>query len=65
MTVHAIITPWPISEGIRTWCGYDAKDERVSADNVASRPEAIDCEQCKRAMQQAYVNLSEWLPGLS
>jgi hypothetical protein len=63
VTTHAIIIPWPLSQGIRTWCGYDAQDERrIKDDMVASEPMQVDCERCRDAMRMAFANLSEWVP---
>lgn len=64
MATHAIITPWPLSQGVRTWCGFDAGDGRVSQHLVATTPGAVDCEKCISAMRQAYANLGKWMPDL-
>ncbi len=62
--VHAIIVPWPISQGLHTWCGYRFDNPEVSGDGVASCPPAVTCKMCIEAMRDAYVNLSKWVPGL-
>jgi len=64
MIHHAIIIPWPLSQGIRTWCGYDAGDKAIKEDYVATHPSKVDCEKCIRSMRAAHVNLSEWLPQI-
>lgn len=61
---HAIITPWPLSQGLRVWCGYDAQDPAIRGHMVATTPEKVDCEQCKASMKRALKNLEEWIPGL-
>ena len=63
-TIHAIITPWPLSRGIRTWCGIDCQDERIRGDLIGISPAAINCRQCITAMRQAYKTLGEWVPEL-
>lgn len=64
MTTHALLTPWPISSGLHTYCGIRADDERVRGHKVANSPELVDCERCRDAMRTAYDNLSRWVPKL-
>lgn len=62
MTTHAIITPWPLSQGIRTWCALDSQDERVRKDNVTSEPDLIDCPTCLSSMKSALDILTKMFP---
>lgn len=62
---HAMVIPWPISQGLHTWCGYKFDAPEVSKENVASMPEAVTCEECKRAMRDALALLAKWVPKLS
>jgi hypothetical protein len=61
---HAIVVPWPISTGLRTWCGYRVDDSRVAGDYIATTPEGVSCRRCAQAMRDALVNLEKWVPGL-
>jgi hypothetical protein len=61
---HAMVIPWPISQGLHTWCGYRFDAPEVSEENVASAPEAVTCDGCKRAMRTALDQLSQWVPRL-
>lgn len=64
VTSHAIIIPWPLSQGIRTWCGFDCQDDALKGDLVAMAPDKVDCEACIHSMRQALKNLDEWVPDL-
>lgn len=61
---HAIIMPWPICQGIRTWCGYDCAGEEIKGEFIAAVPENVTCSDCKRAMAEALGNLAQWVPKL-
>ena len=61
---HAIVTPWPLSQGLRTWCGVYASDGRADREYIAYSPEAVTCEQCKRDMRRALAELMKWVPRL-
>lgn len=61
-TAHAIITPWPLSKGLMTWCGKKA--EEVGSDLAATSPENVSCEHCRRSMRMAHETLSQWVPNL-
>ena len=61
---HALLTPWPISQGLHTWCGYKHDDERVAGENVAAAPESVTCEECIRAMRLAWNTLGAWITRL-
>ena len=63
-TVHALIVPWPLSEGLHTWCGYKWDHPRVADGSIASAPEAVTCSGCIRAMQIALSSLECWVPKL-
>lgn len=65
MRTHAIITPWPMSQGLRTWCGYDGRHEDLKGDLVGATPQAIDCAMCITAMRLASSTLGEWVPQLT
>lgn len=60
---HALITPWPLSQPLRTWCGRDPDDLR--GQHLATKPEAVTCPRCKSAMRDAFATLSTWVPRLS
>jgi len=62
MTTHALLTPWPISAGLRTWCGLDRNAKPPAL--IAATPEAVDCERCRSAMRRAYEILGKWVPRL-
>lgn len=64
MKTHALIVPWPISQGLHTWCGYRFDAPEVADEHVASAPEAVTCERCISAMSDALANLTEWVPKL-
>lgn len=64
MTTHALVTPWPISQGLRTWCGYSGEHPVIASDSIATQPEAVDCETCKAAMRKALGTLSALVPRL-
>jgi len=64
-TTHTIVIPWPISNGLHTWCGRRFDDERICNDHIASSPEAVTCSHCADAMRHALKNLAEWVPGLT
>lgn len=61
--VHAVVTPWPISQGL-TWCGHRFDDPVVSEDEVAITPPAVTCEACIKAMGDVFSMLEEWIPRL-
>lgn len=63
MTTHALIVPWPLSAGLRTWCALDAA-KAPKEDCVTGSPEVVDCPRCIDAMRRAHANLSEWVPKL-
>ncbi len=63
MTTHVLLTPWPISSGLFTYCGKPAAE--CGDDHVSNKPELIDCEGCKQAMRIAFENLEKWVPGLT
>ena len=62
--VHALVVPWPVSQGLRTWCGYSCVHPAVADEDVSSIPEGITCYECRRAMREALRNLNEWVPRL-
>ena len=62
---HVFVAPWPVSEGIRTWCGYAADDPRMEGENIALMPETVTCDDCIWAMRRALGSLSEWCPRMS
>lgn len=59
-----MIIPWPISQGLHTWCGYRFDAPEVSKENVAGDPSAVTCEKCIKAMRDALAQLSQWVPRL-
>jgi len=61
---HALVIPWPVSQGLHTWCGYRWDAPEVSGDDVAGDPSAVTCEGCKRAMRDALNNLMRWVPNM-
>lgn len=61
---HALIIPWPVSQGLHLWCGYRADHPSVADESVASVPEAVTCKECIRAMRTARANLNNWVPQL-
>lgn len=63
--IHAIVIPWPISNGLHTWCGRRYDDKRVRNDLIASAPEAVTCQHCADAMRHALKNLADWVPRLT
>ena len=63
-TAHSILVPWPISEGIRTWCGISATDVRVAEGDISNATERVTCAGCRNAMRQALDSLGRWVPWL-
>jgi len=64
MTTHALVVPWPVTQGLVTWCGHSHTDKDLAGDFVASSPDAVTCQRCKVAMRHALKNLEEWVPRL-
>jgi len=62
--IHGTVVPWPLSEGLRTWCGLGFSDGRLGKDSIAAIPEVINCPVCIRHMRDAKRNLDEWVPRL-
>jgi len=60
---HALVVPWP-ADNLQTWCGRPILDERVADHNIGTVPEAITCEDCKRAMRRALEDLKRQVPRL-
>lgn len=68
--VHALIIPWPISEGLRTWCGRnwrggDLHDRDLETSVIATDPIGVTCPECARAMRIAATQLIQWVPRLT
>lgn len=63
-TAHALILPWPLSQGLRLWCGYDCSDEAVAGHLIATSPDTVTCPRCRKTMREALASLTEWVPGL-
>ena len=56
---HAAITPFLVSNGVIMWCGLRAEDAGP-AHYIVAKPGRITCENCKRNMNKALADLSNW-----
>lgn len=61
---HALLTPWPLSDGLRLWCGRSASDEDVQGHTVTAKPQNVGCPACRDAMRTAFRSLGMWVPLL-
>ena len=61
---HALVTPWPISSGLHTWCGCSLSAQQMPHDRIAGAPELVNCPKCIRAMKAALTTLHAWVPRL-
>ena len=52
---HTLLTPWPITHSIRTWCGYRCSAHELEGQYLACEPEAVTCLACIRAMREANI----------
>jgi len=62
---HAMVIPWPVSQGLKTWCGYDFGSDEVKDDFLATSPEVVTCPRCAEAMRSALANLKQWVQDLN
>lgn len=56
---HAAITPFLVSNGVIMWCGLRAEDAGPGH-YIVAKPGHITCENCKRNMNKALADLSNW-----